>query len=82
MRGHICWKIGDVVKVDLDKGELAWGEFLQVRVTLDVRKPLLRGTKFFMGDGESCWVRFSYERLPNFCYFYGYLGHGDKDCGL
>lgn len=55
-------KIGCVVNVDLDKGELAWGEFLHIRVTLDVLKPSLKGTKFFMGDGESCWVRFLLPR--------------------
>ncbi|XP_035543083.1 uncharacterized protein LOC118346304 [Juglans regia] len=75
-------KIGKVEEVDLAKGEVAWGEFLQVRITLDVMKPLLRGTKFTMGNGESCWVRFSYERLPNFCYLCGCLGHGDRECGL
>lgn len=34
-----------------------------------------------MGDGNTVWVRFSYERLPNFCYRCGYLRHDDKECG-
>lgn len=75
-------KIGLVEEVDLEKGELAWGEFLCIRVTLDILKPLLRGTKFSMWDRDSFWVRFSYERLPNFCYWCSWLGHRDRECGL
>ncbi len=33
-----------------------------------------------MGKGNSGWVSFKYERLPNFCYQCGLLTHGDKDC--
>lgn len=43
-------KIGRVEDVDLDEGELAWREFMQVQVTLDVTKPLLQGTKFAKGE--------------------------------
>lgn len=74
-------KIGRVEEVDVEKGELALGEFMRVRVVIDVTKLLVRGTKLSTGDGDSMWVRFSYERLPNFCYHCGYLGHGDKECG-
>lgn len=45
-------------------------------------KPLLRGTRFSMGDDVSCWVRFSYERLSSFYYLCVCLGHGDKEYGL
>lgn len=82
VEGRFGKKIGRVEQVDLDKGELAWEEFLRVRATLDVPKPLLRGTKFSMWNDESCWVRFSYERLPNFCFWSDCLGHGDMECGL
>lgn len=82
MGGRIGKKIGRVEEVGLDKGELTWEEFLRVQVSFDVLKPMLRGTEFSMGDGESCWVRFSYERLPNFYYLCGCLGCGDKECGL
>ncbi|XP_042988686.1 uncharacterized protein LOC122316216 [Carya illinoinensis] len=79
--GHrIGAKIGRVLEVDLDSGELAWGDFLRVRVSLDIRKPLLRGTRFSMGFEDSCWVRFSYERLSTFCFYCGCLGHGDREC--
>lgn len=33
---------GRVEEVDLEKGEMAWGEFMRVRVCIDTSKPLLR----------------------------------------
>lgn len=42
--GNVVGKaIGRAEEVDLEKGEMAWGEFMQVRVHVDVRKPLLLG---------------------------------------
>lgn len=31
-------------------------------------------------DGQESQVQLAYERLPNFCYYYGILGHLVKDC--
>ncbi|XP_040998212.1 uncharacterized protein LOC121244266 [Juglans microcarpa x Juglans regia] len=73
-------KIGVFEKVDVDEGAIAWGEFQRVCVNLQISKPLLRGSMFSIGGGEPVWVRFSYERLPNFCYLCGCLGHGEKEC--
>lgn len=61
-------KIGRVEEVDLEKGEMAWGEYMRVCVCIDVTKPLLRGKKINIGSAEPIWVRFSYKSLPNFCY--------------
>ncbi|KAL5774833.1 hypothetical protein ACOSP7_012390 [Xanthoceras sorbifolium] len=57
------------------------GEFLRVRVLIDVLKPLKRGLRFMFGDnGEECSVLLRYERLPNFCYFCGKMGHLLREC--
>lgn len=42
-------------------------------------QPLLRWTNVSMG-GVSDKVFFRYERLADFCYYYGHLDHMEKDC--
>lgn len=53
---------------------------MRVRVAIDVSKLLLHGKKFNVGTNHSCWIRFFYERLSNFCYYCGCLGHNFKKC--
>ncbi|XP_042958115.1 uncharacterized protein LOC122293643 [Carya illinoinensis] len=74
--------IGVVEEIDVEKDEVAWGEFIKIRILLDVTKPLLRGKCINLGNHGSCWVRFTYERLPTFCYGCGRLGHSHKDCSI
>lgn len=40
----------------------------------------MRGKRVTIEGGESRWINFRYERLPNLCYNYGMLNHGIKDC--
>lgn len=68
-------RIGSVVNVDG-----TWGEYMKVRVKLNISLPLMRGTHVDLGPLGVFWIRFAYERLPKFCYFCGKLGHQQKDC--
>ncbi|XP_042973000.1 uncharacterized protein LOC122304802 [Carya illinoinensis] len=78
--------IGDtlvkVIEVDVDYDDLAWGEYMRVRLALDITKPLLRRKKISLGDHRKCWVRFTYERLSDFCYQCGRLGHSHRECDI
>lgn len=40
----------------------------------------MRGKQVTIEGGESRWINFRYERLPNFCYSCGLLSHGIKEC--
>lgn len=40
----------------------------------------MRGKKLTIEDGESRWINFKYERLPNFYYRCGMLNHALKEC--
>lgn len=50
------------------EAEMIAGDFLRVRVEVDISKPLYRGRKVILDDEEKVWVAFKYEKLPNFCY--------------
>lgn len=58
------------------------GEFLRVRIAIDISKPLPRCRKLWFEGKQIGWVGIKYERLPNFCYWCGRLSHGDRDCEL
>ena len=74
----ICSNVGTVIKKSETEGE--GGSFMRVRVRLDITIPLSRGRKVSLGQGKELWVSFKYERLPNICYWCGYLNHDDRDC--
>ncbi|XP_065855075.1 uncharacterized protein [Euphorbia lathyris] len=54
--------------------------FLRIKVTIDVRKPLRTGQKLKRSGGDWLWVNIRYERLPQFCFYCGVIGHSDKFC--
>jgi hypothetical protein len=55
------------------------GRFLRLKVSIDLRKPLKRGTVIKYQD-KSLKVFFKYERLPTFCFVCGRIGHQLKEC--
>uniref|UniRef100_A0A803LK12 CCHC-type domain-containing protein n=1 Tax=Chenopodium quinoa TaxID=63459 RepID=A0A803LK12_CHEQI len=76
-------EVGDAMGGFLEYDEedpLGWNEFMRIKVMLDITKPLRRGIKVATGPSMSKWVSFKYERLGDFRYFCGRLGHLDKDC--
>lgn len=58
----------------------AFVEYVRVRVRMDVRKPLKRGSFLRKGDGSRKWVAFSYELMPLYCFLCGIVGHMEKRC--
>ena len=76
----ICSGIGEVCPSDFSVME--GGDFMRMQVILDISKPLSCGRKITLDEGSIGWVSFKYERLPNICYWCGYITHSDKDCDL
>ena len=76
--------IGKVIDVADPKDDREGSEFLRVRISIDITKPLLRCRKLWSEGKQFGWVGLKYERLPNFCYWCGRLTHGEKtvSCGL
>jgi hypothetical protein len=78
--GHqIGSTVGEVEDVEVNDGDAAWGEYLRVRIIIDLSKPLDRGRKINIKH-KSTWVAFKYEKLPNFFYACGVVSHGKMGC--
>lgn len=59
-----------------------WKEYLRVRVTIYLSKPLKRRMKIRRaGDGWE-WIVFKYENVPTACVICGLLGHSEKLCSV
>uniref|UniRef100_A0A803Q028 Zinc knuckle CX2CX4HX4C domain-containing protein n=1 Tax=Cannabis sativa TaxID=3483 RepID=A0A803Q028_CANSA len=75
--------IGTFIEVFEDSLNEGWGLFLRIRVGIDVSKPLLRGQMVtFPWMADDLWLDYRYERLPDFCYECGIVGHVFDKCAL
>jgi hypothetical protein len=71
--------VGVVEDVDVLEEDAGWGEYLRVRILIDLTKPLARGRMLHLQD-RSTWVAFKYEKLPKFCFTCGLIKHDSKGC--
>ncbi|KAL5746872.1 hypothetical protein ACOSQ2_024169 [Xanthoceras sorbifolium] len=68
--------IGEVKEIDKGGSGDCLGKFIRVNII----KPLKRGLRVVVGDNDNiCNVMVCYERLPNFCYSCGLIGHLVRD---
>ncbi|KAH7855032.1 hypothetical protein Vadar_020421 [Vaccinium darrowii] len=56
--------------------------FLRVRVEINTSQPLSKGLwiREKTGVSNDRWISFKFEKLPDFCYACGRLGHDNKSC--
>ena len=73
---------GKVFENSLDKEVYEGNNFVRVRVGIDITKPLCRGRKLALRDGQDSLVCFKYERIPNICHWCSKLTHMDKECSI
>ncbi|KAK9999247.1 hypothetical protein SO802_018850 [Lithocarpus litseifolius] len=72
--------LGRYIETDKRSWLSEQAKFMRVCVDLPIDKSLRRGGKIFNLDGDKVWISFRYERLPNFCFHCGILGHDQKHC--
>ena len=72
--------IGEVEEVDVEEGQMVWGRYLRVRVVINIKKPLKKGSKITIPGGDTVIAVIKYEKLPDFCYMCGCLDHQENDC--
>ncbi|KAJ1375649.1 Zinc finger, CCHC-type [Sesbania bispinosa] len=54
--------------------------FVKLLVEVNTHKPLLPGIPVGSHMDGVTWVDFRYERLPQFCYMCGHIGHDEDSC--
>ncbi|TXG60181.1 hypothetical protein EZV62_014754 [Acer yangbiense] len=73
-------QIGEVVEIPSDSRE-CWEKFMRVRIRIDISKPLKRWLRLKLEKSEGItMVTLKYERLPEFCFACGRIGHGIMEC--
>ena len=77
----ICEVVDQVIQSD-NPAETEGGNFMRLRIRLDVTLPLCRGKVVSLEEGKKTWITFKYECLPNICYWCGRLDHNDRDCDI
>ena len=73
--------LGHVLKADLI-GDTSggWKKFLRVQVDIPIEKPLLSSLFPPQPNKADIWIGFKYEKLTNFCYKCGVIGHEERSC--
>jgi hypothetical protein len=71
-------KVGKCISVELNVQGI--GNFVRVRVRLDVRLPLARVVTISR-EKQREFYAVKYEKIPRFCGFCGLLGHIHTECG-
>lgn len=56
--------------------------FLRVKIMVNTKNPLVAGCWLFRAGDRNIGIEFSFERLQDFWYKYGRIGHSDNECSF
>ena len=77
---NMAKRIGEVEELQIKLPSGYIGQFIRVRVKLDVDQKLTRFVSFTRA-GKTEFFQVKYERLPLLCHACGKLGHWHEECG-
>ncbi|XP_021848791.1 uncharacterized protein [Spinacia oleracea] len=66
--------------LDIEEDVLGLDRYRQIKLMIDITKPIRRNQKLKDRRGREVMVEFKYERLPYFCLACGIIGHSERDC--
>ncbi|OMO61133.1 hypothetical protein COLO4_33544 [Corchorus olitorius] len=73
--------LGRVIEVEDPNWLRGFGRsFLRIKIVVNVSKPLIGKFKTSRGSGDFITAEVKYEKLGDFCYQCGMLGHSEKNC--
>ncbi|XP_058200932.1 uncharacterized protein LOC131315754 [Rhododendron vialii] len=79
-RMKIAETLGEIISVEDPDGRGKLAKLIRVWVWIDITKPLKKGFFLRRNGEEDLWIKFQYERLSDFCYRFGHVGHTINDC--
>ncbi|KAA3460676.1 nucleolin-like [Gossypium australe] len=74
--------IGRFVDYDASMASKGNGQYIRIRVMIDVKQPLKRKKRVCVNQNRFIYVQFQYERLSLFCFLCGRLGHSENFCPI
>ncbi|GLT59031.1 hypothetical protein SLA2020_318770 [Shorea laevis] len=75
--------LGDLISIDnADNSKPSRKSFLRIRVSINLQNPLSPGFTHHRASKPSIWVQYKYERLSDYCYVCGRLGHMSFTCAV
>jgi hypothetical protein len=79
----ISQQLGLLHKIDLnDKGSITLGKYLRMKVEVEAYAPLKCGFLMDQSPQPDRWFDFRYERLSDFCFHCGRMGHLKTECNF
>ena len=75
-------KVGKVIESEFKEGGLIQHQrFTRLRVEVDITRPLMPGFFLPRPGLNDLWISMKYEKLPEFCFRCGVIGHDYRFCG-
>ncbi|KAG8379336.1 hypothetical protein BUALT_Bualt07G0077800 [Buddleja alternifolia] len=75
-------QVGTFIELVSPISESFWQPVMRIKIRYNITKPLRQFITLKSPRGEVFKADISYERLSNFCYLCGHLGHIDKFCEM
>ncbi|XP_019154535.1 PREDICTED: uncharacterized protein LOC109151078 [Ipomoea nil] len=72
--------IGEFIRIDEKAFNGSRNSFIRIRVRINITKPLISQIPIRKNGGDWSCINFRYERLPNFCFICGLIGHTENYC--
>ncbi|KAM0838028.1 hypothetical protein ACQ4PT_061254 [Festuca glaucescens] len=73
-------RVGKVKEVQMSPKLFYEGNYVRIRVRIDISRPLLRFASLTMPEGKRR-LAVKYEKIPFFCKRCGFFGHDHEECG-
>ncbi|TXG47986.1 hypothetical protein EZV62_027280 [Acer yangbiense] len=73
--------IGNLKDIDVGSTGEYFGKYMRLKMEVDVSKPLKRFLRLELEKGKESILLLRYEKLPEYCFHCGIVGHSYQKCG-